>query len=867
MPLARRALVPRARFVPLLFGPAAIVATVLVLAGCDLRFRVDLNRTDCAPDGTCPPGFLCDVSTDTCRPSMGDDDDDDDDDVPDCPTPERLCSNGRICCGEGEECVDGFQCLPVCETVRCGDNGTLCCGDAQVCLDGVVCAADCPAEQALCGSAFDVCCPAGDVCVDDACQTPGAPCGDDFDCLTEGTYCEPTIGRCLPIPDLDPPCEIRPEFDQVAPVVEWHWAGVDLDGGALWANVGATPMVGDVSGDGIPDVVVPVYRTDALDNGILVGLNGRPDSSDGELLFYVDGADRPQGVSPVALGNLDGDPALEVVYRVRSGGVRIVDIDMSEPDLGARAKTVPVRDDAGEPTGDLQFRNSGFGMSVRGAPALADLNQDGTPDVVIGCHALDGRDISDPSLDFFDYGNCIFDNDYSHVAVADLDGDGLPEVTSGAVALNAVPQGEESTVLWGQDSNHRVPAVADLDLDGTPEVIGVRGGNLIVRAGNDGTMLIGPGGAWADGTFAIPGGGVGGPPTVADFDGDGRPEIAAAGRAAYAVYDPDCLPAGDDPTDPDRLGTEDPANCEDGFLRWTAATQDISSSVTGSSVFDFQGDGRAEVVYNDECFLHVYDGTTGAGVLAETIYNTSRTVTEYPIVVDVDRDGNSEFVVPANNDKVGRDGCIDLYRDRLGLGADDPLPPEVPENGTQGIFVFGDLQDRWVRTRPVWNQYTYHVTNVTDRGEIPTVEPDNWDRPGLNNYRTNVQGDGVFNVPNLTVSLVAAGECAGRRVRLSAVVVNAGSRGVPPGISLSFFQSTDGEAEVEVADAATTRPLLPGGSERVTVTIDDLPAGVDLLFRVAVDGGDGASPEDSAVPECIEDDNEATGTERCPVLR
>jgi hypothetical protein len=31
----------------------------------------------------------------------------------------------------------------------------------------------------------------------------------------------------------------------------------------------------------------------------------------------------------------------------------------------------------------------------------------------------------------------------------------------------------------------------------------------------------------------------------------------------------------------------------------------------GSSVFDFNGDGKAEVVYSDEYHLWMYDGSTG----------------------------------------------------------------------------------------------------------------------------------------------------------------------------------------------------------------------------------------------------------------
>ena len=52
-------------------------------------------------------------------------------------------------------------------------------------------------------------------------------------------------------------------------------------------------------------------------------------------------------------------------------------------------------------------------------------------------------------------------------------------------------------------------------------------------------------------------------------------------------------------------------------LKWQSTTQDGSSNVTGSSVFDFEGDGKAEVVYNDECYFRVYNGADGM-VLFET---------------------------------------------------------------------------------------------------------------------------------------------------------------------------------------------------------------------------------------------------------
>ena len=68
---------------------------------------------------------------------------------------------------------------------------------------------------------------------------------------------------------------------------------------------------------------------------------------------------------------------------------------------------------------------------------------------------------------------------------------------------------------------------------------------------------------------------------MADFDGDGAPEIGVAALAYYSVFD------------------------TDGTVMWSNPTNDQSSSVTGSSVFDFDRDGADEVVYADQFNLFV----------------------------------------------------------------------------------------------------------------------------------------------------------------------------------------------------------------------------------------------------------------------
>jgi hypothetical protein len=123
---------------------------------------------------------------------------------------------------------------------------------------------------------------------------------------------------------------------------------------------------------------------------------------------------------------------------------------------------------------------------------------------------------------------------------------------------------------------------------------------------------------------------------------------------------------------------------------WFQPTQDCSSAFTGSSVFDFDGNGKAEVVYADELYMRIYDGTTGE--ILTQVCNTSGTLHEYPLVADIDGDSQADIVVTSNS--------------YSGL----TCPIEMAK--TQGVRVFGDTKGQWVRTRRVWNQHAYHVTNV-----------------------------------------------------------------------------------------------------------------------------------------------------------
>ena len=701
-----------------------------------------------------------------------------------------LCGQPAACCPMGNECVEG-ACLPEC------------------------------ASEVRCGPGLEICCDEGDVCSGNACVTPGAACTDSYDCQP-GEYCEPTLQKCLPQPD-PLTCELVPDFQKLEVTLEWKY---DLE------QIISPPAVADLDGDGFPEVVVNATQKDGLSwpGGVIIALSG----TTGAELWRVNHAPAmnqygSHGRSSIAVGDVSGDGLPDVIYAGRADG-------------NGRSRIYAV-----DGTGKLLWasrtaQNTAFVTTVvNGAATLVNLDDDPEAEVVFGAAVIDND-----GLGVWNQGGDggVFGTSGSYTggisAAVDLDGDQYPEIVSGRNAwkvdwkvVNNAPQVTLTQFWLNSDGGDGYPAIADLDLNGTPEVILAANGTLRVIDGKTGKLWCGidPTGFACQNNDAvrtkpinIRGGGLGGPPTVADFDGDGRPEVGIAGASAYAVYD--FFRKDEEIVKP----MADPAPAAGSiYVRWFKATQDQSSNATGSSVFDFQGDGAAEVVYADECYMRVYSGTDGTVQLQ--IQNSNATIHEYPLVVDVDADGNSEILVVATN-TAHSCGAIPNYTPR------------------RGIFAYGDLFDQWVPTRKVWTSHTYHVTNATSAGNVPQVEVDNWTVPGLNNYRQNSQGAGVFNAPDLTVDLSIGLDLCLDKLELRATVWNKGAEGVPAGIEVAFYEGKDASGKL-LGKILTDKPLLPGGSAKVALVIDAPAEPTD--YFVEVDKASGGAGGD--VAECNEDNN------------
>jgi len=740
----------------------------------------------------------------------------------------------------------------------------------------------------------DICtpaCTADQVCRYNTCVDPPEPCTANKDCPGD-KYCDVPNQECLPWGvgpggGSDPTCKRDPVPGVFFPGAQCEWLGPPAgDPYPNHVNVLATPMVATFYASGefsSPSIVFTSYNY--TDGGVQSCESSDPTNYYG-VIRIIDGRTCAQQATIAA-------PTV-----VASASVAIADIG----GIDATPEIVAPRSDGGlvawtlKPTGweVLWQTASTFGDTLCdwAGPSIHDLDDDGIPEILFYGNVYDNNgNALDESL-----GATIAPGDGYIPVAADIDGDGTVELVTGTEIYGwdkTLKKWQPKTALPG-GAGHL--AVADFGtytngmndrahLDGIAEIALIRAGVAHVYA-IDGREVFT---ANLQGTTV----GNGGPPTIADFDGDGRVEFASAGATAYAVFDPDCS------------GTPDPTTCAsmttNGVL-WADISQDLSSNVTGSSVFDFDGDGRAEVVYGDECFTRVYDGLTGKVVYSR--YRTSCTWYENPVIADVDADFNAEIVSTSNTNcsvscpavdpifdgvqcrddsdcprttSCGRENATDtLGRCRCTQDADcggdgfvclDPIAgPSAAGQvcrashpagaAATGVRVLADSLDRWVNTRPIWNQHAYSVTNIDESGHVPRTSQwlQNWKQPGLNNFRQNTPGDGetAGAIPDLTVKQAKV-TCDAAGPIITADICNRGTEPVAPGVPVTVYDS----AMMARCTTQTMQRINPGFCATVSCT---WTGGNGSGAVVADDKGDGTGID----YECREDNNSLAITVTCP---
>ena len=334
------------------------------------------------------------------------------------------------------------------------------------------------------------------------------------------------------------------------------------------------------------------------------------------------------------------------------------------------------------------FGTGGGGPWKSGGVALHDMDRDGNYEVLYNHTMWDNTGTllwgqNDPS------GSQTW---LQATTAADLDDDGDLELIT-AFSAHDFDDAWNDTTLWdlqqsGDLTPFSIPQVANFDGDSDPEILFTSTDGYLV-AEHDGTVKWGP----TKPNLATPCNGVNWnghmrAASIHDYDNDGEAEFAAAACGTFAIYEV----------------------TENGPVIITEQPVQDNSGGTGTTSFDFLGDGTAEPVYSDEIKAWAWSWTGNDWEVRLELPRRSPTYMEYPSVADVDNDGSAEILVPSAD-------------------AQEPA-----------LVVFGDEDSRWIQARRIFNQHQYHITHTNEDGTVPAVHLNNWDF--FNTYRANSQIEG-----------------------------------------------------------------------------------------------------------------------------
>jgi hypothetical protein len=598
-----------------------------------------------------------------------------------------------------------------------------------------------------------------------------------------------------------------------------------------------TPMVIDFDFDNnpqthSPSIVFVSYEGDLSQiNGVLRVINGE----DCTLQDTISDPDHPfiPEVSP-ALGDVDGDGRPEIV---------VVDVETTGS-IASRSGVAVYSVGSGTQFRLLARQNSSLATQKFKGLTIADVADDNdVPEILTdtGIYAYKAEPLPGVPEKVNQAGSGL-----EPPIVRDVDGDTIPEMVTASRITNWNTQASDladkkarSENLWNQDASVDDAAFVGMaDLGDFRTALGIDSAEMVIVSNSK--LLV----TQVDGKVLLrveASGAAAGPPVIADFDGDGRMEFASPGVDKITVYDLDC--ATDDSVDPKATNCKNPSGPNRNAILWQMPAHGAQS---GASVFDFDGDRRAEVVYADQCFMRIMDGETGE--VQFSVPRSSVTRWDYPVIADVDGDTHTEIVTASNDFNAAALGCPD--RDALNT-------EEVRFVPSHGVQVWRDREQRWAGSRMTWNQHAYSVTNVHDDGTIPEMRsiPSQFTTPASdpNSLRQNVQGKtGVsLQLADITAWVDPEVKCQLNQpvATITASLCNRGTLDVPAS-TVNLQMMLPGNATT-LCTKGNTGVLRSGGCESISceVSVPDTLPGLDIMVL---------ADSTNAVAECVEGRNNIT---------
>jgi hypothetical protein len=297
----------------------------------------------------------------------------------------------------------------------------------------------------------------------------------DADGYWDGIVTTPALG------DLDGDGDLEIVIEGIDRRIHaWHhngtavngWPISQWDGDALWRGGLSSPALGDLDGDGLPEVVVgtmsPLTGGQTNKEATLWAINGDSTSVPG---FPVK-TEQMLHSSP-ALGDIDGDSKLEIVSAVGWG-------------TPSRENIVYAWNHDGTLVPNWPQETAGV---TAAPPALGDIDGDGELEIVVGC----GNNYATSSCNMLHAWN-----------------------DDGSSVFTAQPPAYHPTQAMPYS-----PILADIDGDSAIEI-------LVVHLGDWGVTVVEANGSSGSQTHQT-NGGLKSPPMVDDVDNDGKLEVVVGG--------------------------------------------------------------------------------------------------------------------------------------------------------------------------------------------------------------------------------------------------------------------------------------------------------------------------------------------------
>jgi hypothetical protein len=457
--------------------------------------------------------------------------------------------------------------------------------------------------------------------------------------------------------------------------------------GGLFAD---SIAIADVNGDGKPDLIVANCGSSSQDNcvstsgsGDVSVLLGNGDGTFQTALLYSLGA---SGATSVAVADVNGDGKPDLIVATGSSTAGLVGVLLGN----------------GNGTFQTEVTYSSGGLSPL-ALAVADLNGDGKPDVVVTNQWTDNTHTNSNVSVLLNDGTGKFPTAVPNltggffpdsVAIADVNRDGKPDLVAANGSVASVGGlGNVGVLLGNGDGTFQavVPyasgaygaadvAVADVNGDGKLDVVVANcsgsSGDCSGGAGNVG-VLVGNG----DGTFQTAvtyASGSTFPYAVAvgDVNGDGRPDIVAANCSS-----PDC-----------GQGTGYAGvliNQTSPWLVYASLAEQVDYFGVGTADFTVW---RLPATRNSNGTLYSEDG------LGHTLVQPWGVSGDIPVIGDYDGDGKTDVAVfrPSNGTwYIIPSSTLKAYAVQFGTNGDIPVEGDYDGNGKTDIAVWRPSNGTW----------------------------------------------------------------------------------------------------------------------------------------------------------------------------